>query len=115
MRFARPALPALAIILTLIAAAPGLAAVPLTRVSTDPYTNTTSQHRTEVEPDTFVAGNTIVSAFQVGRISGRLGQHRLCSLGRPRRHLDQRFPPRHHRSGHPTRHLQRDQRPGRGL
>jgi hypothetical protein len=70
MRFARPALPALAIILTLIAAAPGLAAVPLTQVSTDPYTNTTSQHRTEVEPDTFVAGNTIVSAFQVGRISG---------------------------------------------
>ena len=70
MRFARPALPTLAIILTLIAAAPGLAAVPLTRTSTDPYTNTASQHRTEVEPDTFVAGNTIVSAFQVGRVFG---------------------------------------------
>jgi hypothetical protein len=41
--------------------------VALTQVSTDPYTNTTSQHRTEVEPDTFAAGNTIVSAFQVGR------------------------------------------------
>jgi hypothetical protein len=36
-------------------------------ISSDPYTNTTSQHRTEVEPDTFAAGATIVSAFQVGR------------------------------------------------
>jgi len=39
----------------------------LTRLSSDPYTNTTSQHATEVEPDTFAAGSTIVSAFQVGR------------------------------------------------
>src|SRR5438445_7110124 len=35
--------------------------------SNDPYTNTTSQHATELEPDTFAAGTTIVSAFQVGR------------------------------------------------
>jgi hypothetical protein len=70
MRFARLALPTLAIILTLIAAAPGLAAVPLTRVSTDPYTNAASQHQTEVEPDTFSFGSTIISAFQVGRIFG---------------------------------------------
>jgi hypothetical protein len=32
---------------------PAGAAVPLTRVSNDPYTNAASQHRTEVEPDTF--------------------------------------------------------------
>jgi hypothetical protein len=32
-----------------------------------PFTNATSQHRTEVEPDTFAFGQTIVSAFQVGR------------------------------------------------
>jgi hypothetical protein len=44
-----------------------LANVALTQVSTDPFTNTTSQHRTEVEPDTFASGSTIVSAFQVGR------------------------------------------------
>jgi hypothetical protein len=44
--------------------------VPLTQVSDDPYTNTASQHRTEVEPDTFSFGNTIVSAFQVGRTFG---------------------------------------------
>jgi hypothetical protein len=41
--------------------------VPLTRLSVDPFTNSTSQHRTEVEPDTYSFGSTIVSAFQVGR------------------------------------------------
>jgi hypothetical protein len=35
--------------------------------SSDPYTNTTSQHKTEVEPDTLSSGSTFVSAFQVGR------------------------------------------------
>jgi len=39
----------------------------LTQISSDPYTNSTSQHKTEVEPDTFAFGNTIVSTFQVGR------------------------------------------------
>jgi hypothetical protein len=43
------------------------ASVTLTRISSDPYTNTTSQHATEVEPDTFASGSTVVSAFQVGR------------------------------------------------
>ena len=37
------------------------------QISDDPFTNTTSQHRTEVEPDTFAFGPTWVSAFQVGR------------------------------------------------
>ena len=41
--------------------------VPLTRISSDPFSNTGSQHATEVEPDTFASGSTIVSAFQVGR------------------------------------------------
>jgi len=36
-------------------------------ISSDPFTNTTSNHKTEVEPDTFAFGNTIVSAFQQGR------------------------------------------------
>src|SRR5947209_9873055 len=39
----------------------------LVQLSSDPYTNTTSQHKTEVEPDTLSSGLTIVSAFQVGR------------------------------------------------
>ncbi len=41
------------------------------RISDDPYTSVTSptaQHRTEVEPDTYSFGSTVVSAFQVGRI-----------------------------------------------
>lgn len=42
--------------------------VALTRLSTDTLSNSTSQHATEVEPDTFAFGSTIVSAFQVGRI-----------------------------------------------
>jgi hypothetical protein len=44
--------------------------ITLTQVSTDPYTDTDAQHATEVEPDTFVFGSTIVSAFQVGRVFG---------------------------------------------
>jgi hypothetical protein len=44
-----------------------LANVAFTQVGSDPFTNTTSQHRTQVEPDTFAFGSTIVSAFQTGR------------------------------------------------
>src|SRR5205807_6266444 len=39
------------------------------QLSSDPYTNTTSQHQTEVEPDSFSNGSTIVTAIQVGRFS----------------------------------------------
>ncbi len=39
----------------------------LTQISSDPYTNPDSNHKTQVEPDTFAFGNTIVSAFQSGR------------------------------------------------
>jgi hypothetical protein len=53
--------------LALALAAPALANVPLTKVSTDPFTNSTSQHATEVEPDTFAHGSTVVAAFQSGR------------------------------------------------
>jgi hypothetical protein len=41
--------------------------VPLTRVSADPFTNPSSQHATEVEPDTFASGSTVLATFQVGR------------------------------------------------
>jgi BNR repeat-like domain len=39
----------------------------LLQLSSDPFTNSTSQHRTEVEPDTLASSSTLVSAFQVGR------------------------------------------------
>src|SRR3954447_18874316 len=51
----------------LVAAGSASANVALRRISSDPFTNTTSQHRTELEPDTFAHGSTVVSAFQVGR------------------------------------------------
>jgi hypothetical protein len=70
MRFGRRGLPILVAVVVVLTAVPGLAAVPLTRVSNDPYSNSASQHRTEVEPDTFSFGSTIISAFQVGRIFG---------------------------------------------
>ncbi len=44
--------------------------VTLTRLSTDTFTNSSSQHHTELEPDTFSFGSTIVTAFQVGRVFG---------------------------------------------
>jgi len=42
----------------------------LQKISTDPFTDTDAQHATEVEPDTYAFGNTIVAAFQVGRVFG---------------------------------------------
>jgi hypothetical protein len=39
----------------------------LVQISGDPYTNSGSQHSTQVEPDTFSFGSTVVSAFQTGR------------------------------------------------
>ena len=59
----------------------------LLQVSSDPYTNSASQHSTEVEPDSYSNGSTIVAATQVGRfamaappISG--GQPRLIAVRR---------------------------------
>jgi len=45
------------------------AQVPLTQISNDTFTNTTSQHETEVEPASYSFGATIVSTFQVGRFT----------------------------------------------
>lgn len=43
----------------------------LEQLSQDPYTNgPPSEHKTQVEPDTFFYGSTIVSAFQSGRFFG---------------------------------------------
>jgi len=58
-----------AVAFSLGAAPPAQAAVPLTKVSTDPYIDPMGQHATEVEPDTLSFGNTVVAAFQVGRVN----------------------------------------------
>ena len=47
--------------------------VPLSKLSTDTFTNTSGQHATEVEPDAFAVGSTIVAAFQAGRRPDNLG------------------------------------------
>lgn len=66
-RFAVPVGVATALLLALQTTAWG--SVSLTTVSSDGFSNTTSFHRTTVEPDTFANGSTVVAAFQVGRFS----------------------------------------------
>ena len=62
---------ALAVLLGTLVFAPAVAqpagSLPLLPLSSDPFTNPTSQHQTEVEPDAFSFGSMIVTAFQVGR------------------------------------------------
>src|SRR3954467_7156809 len=70
LRSAALALPAAVCAVLLFTGGTAYANVPLTQVSSDPFTDAQAQHRTEVEPDTFSFGSTIVSAFQVGRVSG---------------------------------------------
>src|SRR5205807_7434561 len=54
------------------AATPAQAAQPgVTQISSDPYSPDSAPaaaHATEVEPDTFAHGSTVVTAFQVGRV-----------------------------------------------
>ncbi len=53
----------------LFAAPAAYANVALTQISSDTFTNSTSQHGTQVEPDTFSFGSTIVMAAQTGRFT----------------------------------------------
>jgi hypothetical protein len=46
---------------------------PIVRISRDKFTNSDSVHETEVEPDVFSWGSTIVSTFHVGRRPGSIG------------------------------------------
>src|SRR5437899_9544611 len=66
------AVSALALVIGL--ALPAAVGAATSHISTDPYTqatcaaSSTTNHHTEVEPDTFSNGSTIVATFQVGRI-----------------------------------------------
>lgn len=66
--FGALALAAMAILSSSLAAH-ALAPLALVRISTDPYTNGSSMHQTELEPDTFSYGSTIIATFQVGRFT----------------------------------------------
>ncbi len=65
---------ALAVVVTLASPGMAFANALLTQISSDPFTSATctasntTYHHTEVEPDTYSYGSTIVSAFQVARI-----------------------------------------------
>jgi hypothetical protein len=64
------ALPLLAVLQAGAAhATAGRSAAKVTRLSTDPYTNALAEHATEVEPDIWAHGHTLVAGFQVGRIA----------------------------------------------
>ena len=56
-----------ALVLALSSTALAFASVTLVQLSSDPYTNTSSQHKTEVEPDNYSFGSTIVAVTQAGR------------------------------------------------
>src|ERR671936_2437133 len=43
------------------------AVIPVVKIATDPFTISTSQHKTIVEPDSYSFGSTLVSAAQNGR------------------------------------------------
>jgi hypothetical protein len=63
----------LTLAISLVLVTPAHAQFTLVKISTDKFHNTDSVHRTEVEPDTFAWGKTIVSAFHVGRVPGSIG------------------------------------------
>jgi len=52
---------------------PAHAQFTLVKISNDKFTNSDSVHKTEVEPDFFSWGNTIVGTFHVARVPGSIG------------------------------------------
>jgi hypothetical protein len=69
IRIASKLLTIFALLALLLIAGSATAQIPLTQISNDTFTNTSSQHETEVEPASYALGNTIVSVFQVGRFT----------------------------------------------
>ena len=59
----------MALAICLVMAAPVQAQFTLVKISTDSFQNSYSQHKTEVEPDTYSWGSTMVAAFQVARVA----------------------------------------------
>src|SRR5882724_11749934 len=62
-------LAAATVVATVISAPNAYANVPVTQISSDTFTNATSQHAAQVEPDTYSFGSTIVMATQTGRFT----------------------------------------------
>ncbi|MFM8944537.1 MAG: sialidase family protein [Actinomycetota bacterium] len=60
-----------------VAALPAIGLPTLANLGGDPYTNASSQHATQVEPDSFAFGTTIVAAAQTGRFTNG-GSSNIC-------------------------------------
>src|SRR5215813_11378707 len=69
-----------------VAASVYAGSVVATPISQDPYTNQSSQHRTQLEPDSFGYGSTVVATFQTGRFfdggSSNIGWATTTNAGR---------------------------------
>ena len=69
-----------------VAASVYAGSVVATPISSDPYTNGSSQHRTQLEPDSFGYDNTVVATFQTGRFfdggSSNIGWATTTDAGR---------------------------------
>jgi hypothetical protein len=69
-----------------VAASVYAGSVVATPISSDPYQNPESQHRTQLEPDSFGWGNTVVATFQTGRFfdggSSNIGWATTTNAGR---------------------------------
>lgn len=65
---------ALALLIVSTVSAAGVLGTP---ISEDPYTNSSSNHRTQVEPDSFAFGNTIVAVSQSGRFTAGGGSSNI--------------------------------------
>ena len=69
-----------------VAASVYAGSVVATPISQDPYTNLDSQHRTQLEPDSFGYDNTVVATFQTGRFfdggSSNIGWATTTNAGR---------------------------------
>jgi hypothetical protein len=63
----------LVLVFSLALALPASAQNSVVRISVDNLTNSDSDHKTEVEPDIFAWGNTLVSTFHVARRPGSIG------------------------------------------
>ena len=61
-------LPMLALLVMFAMAGSANAQYTLVKISADSFHNSYSQHKTEVEPDTYSWGSTMVAAFQVARV-----------------------------------------------
>jgi hypothetical protein len=63
-----PALFTLVLAIAFAMVVPAHAQLPLVKLSADTFHNSASEHHSEVEPDTYSWGSTIVSSFQVARV-----------------------------------------------